>query len=294
MQEKLRLLEQAIDERGLSGAKDRIMALVRPAIALVPELADEEGIPLGSTKLWGLPHVPSGFEWPIHEGMMLGFLGQVNLAELKSCYDLGLPNNGLLSFWFHQGLDEIEGPACGRVYRFPDAELTLLAWPDTDDERYDMSWILCQGDTPWKANLIAFPSLPYGCYHDNVYREFLNLSADERDAYIDLQLQLDGVFNLPRDDYQLGGYPHRCQFDPQKYTYLSVNRIAESDFDEKDSEAMKTMLNFARNLRLLAQFDANNDNVADQSEASIYFFYPEAKLAQHEFKNPYICWDFES
>lgn len=122
MQEKLRLLEQMIDERGLSDAKAQIMALVRPAIALIPEIADENEIHLGSTKLWGLPHVPLGFDWPTHEGMMLGFLGQVNRAELKRCYDLGLPNNGLLSFWFHQGLDAVEGAAYGKVFHFSDNE----------------------------------------------------------------------------------------------------------------------------------------------------------------------------
>lgn len=160
MQAKLRLLEQTIDKRGLSNAKDRIMALVRPAIALIPEIADESEISLGSTKLWGLPHVPSGFEWPIHEGLMLGFLGQVNLAELKSCYDLGLPSHGLLSFWFHEGLKGGEGPACGKVFHFLDSDLTLLDWPD-DDERYDTSWILDYSDTTWKARLsaLSFTSL---------------------------------------------------------------------------------------------------------------------------------------
>lgn len=109
-----------------------------------------------------------------------------------------------------------------------------------------------------------------------------------------MQSGLGDLFDLPRDDYQLGGYPHRCQFDPQKYISLRANNIAESDFDEQNPESMATMLSFARNLRLLAQFDANNENVADQSEASFYFFYPEAKLAQHEFENPYTWWDLES
>jgi uncharacterized protein YwqG len=294
MQEKLRLLEQMIDERGLSAAKARIMALVRPAIALIPEVADEDEISLGSTKLWGLPHVPPGFDWPIHEGMMLGFLGQVNLAELKNCYDLGLPSNGLLSFWFHQGLDTVEGAAWGKVFHFSDSELILLGWTGTDNERYDMSWLFDYSPTTWKASLIAFPALPYGYYTNNVYQELLNLSEDESDTYCELQSELDEVFKLPRDDYQIGGYPHRCQLDPQKYIYLHAHNIAESDFDEEDSEAMTTMLNFAQNLRLLAQFDANNENIIDQSEASIYFMYPEEKLAHHEFEDPYILWDLES
>jgi hypothetical protein len=48
--------------------------------------------------------------------MMLGFLGQVNLAELKNCYDLGLPSNGLLSFWFHQGLENGSWAVWGKVF----------------------------------------------------------------------------------------------------------------------------------------------------------------------------------
>ena len=227
MQEKLRLLEQRIDERGLSAAKARIMALVRPAIALIPEIADENEIPLGSTKLWGLPHVPLGFDWPIYEGMMLGFLGQVNLAELKNCYDLGLPSNGLLSFWFHQGLDNDDRHACGKVFHFSDSELALLEWPD-DDGRYELSWVFDHSSATWKARLIAFPSLPYGYYYDNVYQEFLNLSEDENDTYSDLQSQLSNVFDLPRDDYQIGGYPHRCGYIPLLQIPRSFPRKWES------------------------------------------------------------------
>ncbi|MGJ3248484.1 MAG: DUF1963 domain-containing protein [Elainellaceae cyanobacterium] len=293
MQEKLRLLEQMIDERGLSAAKARIMALVRPAIALIPDVADENEIPLGSTKLWGLPHVPPGFDWPKSEGMVLGFLGQVNLAELKNCYDLGLPSHGLLSFWFHQGLENGIWSVWGKVFHFHDSALTLLEWPK-DSDRHDMSWVFEFSNTTWKASMIVFPSLPYDYYIDNVYQSLLNLSEDESDIYCELQSELDEVFDLPRNDYQIGGYPHRCQCDPQRYIYLYANNIKESDFDEEDSEAMTTMLNFAQNLRLLAQFDANNEDISDQSEASIYFFYPEANLAQHDFENPYLWWDFES
>ena len=105
MQEKLRKLEQKISEYGLSVLQDQIMALVRPAIALIPEAADEDDIPLGATKLWGMPHVPPAFAWPKSDEMVFGFLGQINLEDVGTTYDLGLPSNGLLSFWFHEGIN---------------------------------------------------------------------------------------------------------------------------------------------------------------------------------------------
>lgn len=49
---------------------------------LVPELTaydSEEEVPLGTTKLYGLPHLPDSLEFP--EDMI--FAGQFNLAEIK-------------------------------------------------------------------------------------------------------------------------------------------------------------------------------------------------------------------
>ena len=291
MQEKLRKLEQKISEYGLSVVQDQIMALVRPAIALIPEAADEDNIPLGATKLWGMPHVPPTFAWPKSDGMVFGFLGQINLEDVRTTYDLGLPSNGLLSFWFHEGINGSYGH--GKAFYFPSSELTVLELPE-EDESDDLSFVFDFIETTWRARLIAFPSLPYAYHYDSIYLPLLNFSEDEIDAYRDLQSEMSDFFDLPRDDYQIGGYPHRGQQDPHRLIYFAAHHLSESDFDEGNAEATEKMLNFARNLRLLAQFDGHNLDIEDSSEGSIYFLHDEQMLSQHSFENPYTLLNLDS
>jgi len=54
---------------------------------------------LAASRFGGLPYVPAGFAWPLHETGRYRFLGQINFAQL-SVPSLALPTEGLLSLFY--------------------------------------------------------------------------------------------------------------------------------------------------------------------------------------------------
>jgi uncharacterized protein YwqG len=74
--------------------------LARPAVSLTIHQADEAAIPVGNSKLGGLPDLPPGVAWPHREDKPLEFLAQINLADVAD-FDREklLPSSGLLSFF---------------------------------------------------------------------------------------------------------------------------------------------------------------------------------------------------
>ena len=78
-----------------------VAPLCRPGIRLAPASA-----PTGSW-LGGRPVVPRGFEWPRRDERALGFLGQLDLAELaRACALEWLPTAGSLAFFY----DVVDSP----------------------------------------------------------------------------------------------------------------------------------------------------------------------------------------
>lgn len=111
----------------------RLKAMERPQIRI--SYAPPEGeIPLGESKLGGMPDLPQGFTFPYFEGedmdgtvknRPLSFLAQINLKEAAQ-YDREhlLPEGGLLSFFYELdsqrwGFDP-KDKGCARVYYFPE------------------------------------------------------------------------------------------------------------------------------------------------------------------------------
>jgi uncharacterized protein YwqG len=95
-------IRELIEEYGLSDRADEIMAEVRPSIHLTLRYdVDETDIPIGASKLGGLPDVPEGFEFPTWHGQYLSFVAQIRLSDAKP-FDLEnlLPETGMLYFFF--------------------------------------------------------------------------------------------------------------------------------------------------------------------------------------------------
>ena len=93
--------EALIRQQAPANLHEKLIALLRPAIALTTTRADDTQLPIGSSKFGGSPDVPNGFEWPMWNEEPLSFLVQINLEEIASYDDQELlPKHGLLSFFF--------------------------------------------------------------------------------------------------------------------------------------------------------------------------------------------------
>ena len=109
-------LQRLIVTHGLQQWTDSLVALARPflAVATPPIVSHDSEIPIGASKLWGLPDLPPGTPWPRQKnctscweenvGMdpegLCGFVAQLSLSELAGANAASLlPKSGLLSIF---------------------------------------------------------------------------------------------------------------------------------------------------------------------------------------------------
>lgn len=170
-------LLQAIAAHDAAAAVDTLLPLARPAFRLEwddtamhewdyeTEVTDE--LPLGVSKVRGLPDLPADMAWPAGdvcraiyndspEGVEepAGFLGQINLAELADCPAADvLPQTGLLSFWSYMDADDPD--TCGtHVFWFEDGAALVRA--EAPEEMGEANMIL----PPAELNFVETLDLP--------------------------------------------------------------------------------------------------------------------------------------
>jgi hypothetical protein len=89
-------------DAGLEHRAEDVQRTARASIRLTRAAADGDRI--GRTRLGGSPDLPRGFEWPARDGRELGFLGQMNLADIAAVDpEAPLPREGLLLFFYDLG-----------------------------------------------------------------------------------------------------------------------------------------------------------------------------------------------
>ncbi|MBX3727794.1 MAG: DUF1963 domain-containing protein [Candidatus Sumerlaeia bacterium] len=125
---------------GLERFADAIASLARPGALLVPHPQYDEPLPIGSSRLGGVPDVPRGFDWPRSDGRPMSLVAQIALHELPGdavAREIGL--SGWLLFFIEFG-DEPPFPSVERkgsalVHIPAGAELVRGALPqDADPE----------------------------------------------------------------------------------------------------------------------------------------------------------------
>ncbi len=116
----LKLME-LIAAEGLTHKAEQVLALALPAIEF--KKLGSGRVPLGGSRIGGRPDLPPDAEWPEFEGEPLGFLAQINFAELRaSPVARELPAGGVMSlFCLHDEERAVNhfGPGTYRVLYSP-------------------------------------------------------------------------------------------------------------------------------------------------------------------------------
>lgn len=114
-----RLLQQAA-AHGFSELRSPLMTLARPGLRMVTAPAADDEIPVGVSKIGGLPDLPEGFSWPQGKDCRAwynldtedvlepaGFVAQINLAEVAHTRaGRDVPEQGMLTFFCYVLADE--------------------------------------------------------------------------------------------------------------------------------------------------------------------------------------------
>ena len=191
-----RLLERAAAKE-FPELKGPMLRLARPALRMVKAKAADRDIPIGASKVGGLPDLPPGFRWPpggecraIYNDdtggtdRLAGFLAQVNLAEIADTQAAReLPRAGLVSFFCFQDMENDNPDAIGAYATFfPDTAGLVRAEPPARltegneclpssrlgfEETLDLP---STSDGPWSDELRPDPKTVYGKVLDH-FRE---------------------------------------------------------------------------------------------------------------------------
>ncbi|NNE86674.1 MAG: DUF1963 domain-containing protein [Silicimonas sp.] len=193
----------------LDEVKQKALTLVKPAVALEPQI----GTPVGHdphSSIGGAPSLPTGATWPVEAGKPMIFLLQINYADMPSIP--GYPESGLLSVFVQD--EDIYG--CG----FPSVDqkgFRTTYYPDpTGFERAslpapsDMSpyGVKLAGQGPALVGIVKEGHLTGGCYQAQDLGK--DVSQAEGDAFYDWL-----AANRPGGIYY-GGHPDFVQFDIRK------------------------------------------------------------------------------
>lgn len=103
-------LGELVSVHGLRHREAQIRELRHPAILLPTRGVDESSLPLGQSKIGGVPDLPEDWDWPTFDNKPLAFLAQVNLSEIPDNIEReALPKTGILYFFSVYGWQQDDG-----------------------------------------------------------------------------------------------------------------------------------------------------------------------------------------
>lgn len=231
----------------------------------------------------GAPDLPSGTPWPEWRGRALGFLAQIDLAELPRVERGGdaLPQRGLLAFFFDVdpqlqpwGFDP-DDAGSARVIYTPQGCPTVRATPPAEvapDELY----------RPGKLIARIEPSLPE---RETLAALAPGFEGDLADAYLDLLLAMvEGRGERGRPLHRMLGYPDQIQMnDMQTECQLASNGIYVGDPTGYEDPRAAELRDGARDWILLLQLSSER-GMAWDDDGCLYFWARASDLRAGRFE----------
>jgi len=276
---KAQILSKA-QEVGLSRILAEIDQLIESSIRLYPSYIDETQIPLGSSKIGGMPDLPRSIEWPSWESGPMSFIGQVRVSEVKAHDSEGvLPARGLLYFFYDceqtaWGYLPAHGEGC-KVFYFdgPDTELARTEFPS--DLPIGSRYCPC-AVRPSREDTLA--------HIDSLLTEELDLTPQERESYWNL-LEAVEPPPWPATAHRLLGHPDQIQGDMQLECQLASNGIDVGGGAGYRDPRAPSLRQGARDWRLLFQVDSEeNAGMGWGDSGRVYFWIKSQDLEQRDFE----------
>ena len=266
---------------GLPQMAHAVDKLVLPSIRISATPAGEDSIPVGASKLGGLPDLPTMFEWPELNGAPMSFIAQICLDDLRGIDGAqALPPAGMLWF-FYDAAQETYGadPAdrAGRQLFYVDylssGQLHRVAAPEALATE-----ALFHACAVTFANELTLPERP------QTEVPTLLWSPQDQKRYETLYAIFPSKEAHTTTQHRLLGHPDTIQDDMRGQCQLMANGVGSSD----DPRAV-ALLQDANNWQLLLQVDS--DDAAGMQWANtgmLYFWIKRADLALHNFDNTWV------
>lgn len=272
-EELVESLEEVFDDEDIVR---RLKKQARPAVALISTpVKDENSIPIGASKIGGLPDLPQGQNWPIRPAypesqfkgkhnehrdvsFPLAFIAQINLDSLsqEEGFDPQLPNHGrLLFFYDYSGSPADFDPAAACGFRLiwdttPVEKLYRAAAPEELKAISDDEWTCVFKPAAIEPRSV-YTSIPPA--HDDWDAFSTTEDDDAWDAMCDW---FDDIGDPDADgegNHQLGGWPYLLQNNLYSHCQLASNGVYCGDSEPYHSKEGKKLLKNARDWQLVLQ-----------------------------------------
>jgi len=276
MTEQLRKLREILATAGFPSVVDRVVAAAKPALGFTAVPLDGEAVPIGASRIGGLPDLSSRQNWPEKGGAPLAFLAQLDLSDLASfecCADL--PTVGLLSFFYDQeqqawGFDPEDRGSWSVQYE-ADRE-SLVRTP----ARAGLTQV-------FPSRVLTFrPKVTIPPWDSEDFRS-VGLSQEESDAYFDALDEID-EYTDESGEHQVFGHPIQIQGDMSLECQLVANGIYCGDSSGYNSEKAKLLKSGWKEWQLLLQLDSDDSVEMMWGDlGTLYFWIREADLRAGRF-----------
>lgn len=282
-------LRDRLAEHDLSDLYDRAVATREPCIPFTS--AEPAPVPIGKSKLGGLPDLTLGAPWPRRGERPLMFLAQFNLADLpKPHIQPGLPASGLLSFWYDTadepwGYDPKHRGSFQVLYTdAPTDQLRRTDLPEfiRGDLDHDPHW-------DWKPfqECAIRTSEPFD-YNLNRLKEELYEAGDAGDDECqDLAERLDDILSESDGCHRLLGWADQIQGEMASECQLVSNGIYLGGDQPIDQARADELAPGVADWTLLLQLDTDDDGPEWMwgDCGRLYFWIRKQDLARADFSN---------
>jgi uncharacterized protein YwqG len=276
-------LAAALSANGLSAYLDLVDRLALPSLRLNATPTPDGAIPVGGSRLGGLPDLTPEQPWPaMPDGAPMSFIGQIRLQDAHAL-DGGaaLPAEGLLSFFYDAsqqtyGADPNDHGGFRVLYVDAAAQASLAhqaGWPDG-----------LPGAARYGAAAVSFaPELTYAQDLQAELPERTITPQDQARFEAALTRLVPAPSTAPR--HRLLGHPDTIQDDMRQECQLAANGVADPS---ADPQRVAELVAGANEWRLLLQVDSDaRIGMRWASAGMLYFWIREQDLASARFDN---CW----
>jgi len=270
-------VQKALKKTDLERVADHAQVLVQPAIKLkVTPVKDEQAeaaLPIGISKLGGIPDLPEDQKWPQKKDVPQSFVGQIRLDEVAP-YDTNhrLPSQGMLWFFYDAnqetyGEDPQDAGGWSIFYSSDVQHLQRATVPASLPEQ-----------ARFKTSTVNFASTLTMAQQPQLEIADLAWNNDDQAKYDTVYARFMGKPSTQPHDQMLG-YPETLQDDMRLQCQMMTNGITDID-DPKVAELTKN----ANEWQLLLQVDSDERTGMNWPGAGmLYYWIKLADLQAQKF-----------
>jgi uncharacterized protein YwqG len=278
-------LQAAFVAAGFANLIPQVDLLVRPSIRIATTPVAEANLALGTSKVGGLPDLPSGTAWPEWHGLPQSFLAQIQLADVRSLLHgvlAGLlPEQGMLWFFYdarQETFGETQADRGGWRVLF-------LDFPDADQPALGRATAPTglPAESRFQACALAFTSELTFTEQPPLEIADLEWSDADQERYEALLATVAPPRgSAPR--HRMLGFPDTIQDDMRLQCQLASQGITDVD-DPRVAELSRG----ANVWQLLLQLDSDPQaGMRWASSGMVYYWARLADLQEHRFDDTWL------